>query len=81
MPHIPRAIHEPCDIEMVTDKVGVKVEMLDGQNKPYYKIVGDRLKCPRCNTTIIWGLGKVPLVEHFESDYDTYEVDITGVFA
>lgn len=51
---IPRVIcnGEECDEEMVIDKTGVITEMLTSNEEPYYKVSGDRYRCPSCGAVV-----------------------------
>ena len=79
VPHIPRALHEPCNIEMVVKNVGVRIEMMLDGGEPYYKVMADRLQCPKCQQTILM-LARAHLAEQWEPSYDSYPTGIRGHF-
>lgn len=37
---------------------------------PYRIWMGDEWRCPKCKSTIIVGVGKKPLAEHYEPQFD-----------
>jgi len=80
MPHIPRAFCADCRVEMVMDKGGVIVETRTN-GAGYYKIMADRHRCDRCGHTILIGMPRVPLAEHYERDYASVASEITVDFA
>lgn len=73
--HIPKAVCEPCGLEMTLLKIGVVVEFIAGGG-PYFKISADRFECQRCRTKVLAGFARVPLSEPFMTDYDDYAAEV-----
>ncbi len=60
MPHIPRLVCEPCNIEMRPLKNDVTAEAMI-ERGPHYKIQCDRWECETCGRTVLSGFAEQPL--------------------
>ncbi len=55
MPHVPKAVCGVCNLEMVPAINGVNLTAVADNDREYFKIVGDKYKCPLCDYTMYTG--------------------------
>jgi hypothetical protein len=58
-----------CGRFMTVTRNGVTVEELLADGAPYKLWDADRYECVECGQTVITGFGRIPLVEHWETEY------------
>ena len=68
---MPTIVCVSCRVFFKVEKNGVAFEegFGDGRGQPYKLWLSDRYKCPSCGMTILAGLGREPVAEHFMSNY------------
>lgn len=67
-------------VEMRLEKIGVIVEMIR-PNGPYFKVAADKYRCGECGATVLADFAKLPITEHYESEYGKTHSDVSARFA
>lgn len=73
---IPRVMCGMDGAEMVIYRTGEIMEMIAGWG-PYYKITGDRFRCPDCNAMVFLPAA-APLAEHYQPGYADIPASTVG---
>lgn len=67
--------------EMPASITGYLVQINDANGKPYQIWSGDCYTCPEGGESVVTGMGQIPVVEHFEPQFATWQARVGTVVA
>ncbi len=66
-------------VEMSASKTGYLVQINDAAGRPYQIWSGDRYSCPVGGESVVTGMGQIPVAEHFEPQFATWQARVGTV--
>ena len=68
---MPRPFCVKCGRAMRASRIGIAVEFVMEDGRPYQVWAGDEFRCESCGATVVTGYGRKPITEHFERNFQT----------
>lgn len=70
MTFIPPAFCADCGADMKCTGIAVRLQVIGGNKKPYYKIKGDEYTCPDCGHKVYIRMAEEPYALDYQPDFN-----------